>query len=111
MVGVVSTQSPFGARRHGSDVGFRMKTRAPFSDATLPSFGSNPTLPIQSDTRRAYWRVVMPVLGPRRPANKKSPGFSLADCHDIAATKLAVDRQIEYGEVSDATFNLEFRPD
>jgi hypothetical protein len=33
------------------------------------------------------------------------------DRHDIAATKLAVDRQIEHGEVSDATFNLEFRPD
>ena len=33
------------------------------------------------------------------------------DGHDIAPTKLAVDRQIEHGEVSDATFNLEFRPD
>jgi hypothetical protein len=33
------------------------------------------------------------------------------DRHDVAATKLAVDRQIEHREVSDATFNLEFRPD
>jgi hypothetical protein len=33
------------------------------------------------------------------------------DRHDIAAAKLAVDRQIEHGKVSDATFNLEFRPD
>jgi hypothetical protein len=33
------------------------------------------------------------------------------DSHDIAATKLAVDRQIEHGKVSDASFNLEFRPD
>jgi hypothetical protein len=33
------------------------------------------------------------------------------DRHDIAATKLAVDRQIEHGEVSDATFNLELCPD
>jgi hypothetical protein len=33
------------------------------------------------------------------------------DRHDIAATELAVDRQIEHGEVSDATFNLQFRPD
>jgi hypothetical protein len=33
------------------------------------------------------------------------------DRHDIAATKLAVDRKIEHRDVSDATFNLEFRPD
>jgi len=33
------------------------------------------------------------------------------DRHDMAATKLAVDRQIEHREVSDATFSLEFRPD
>jgi hypothetical protein len=33
------------------------------------------------------------------------------DRHDIAATELAVDRKIEHGKVSDATFNLEFRPD
>jgi hypothetical protein len=33
------------------------------------------------------------------------------DRHDIAAAKLAIDRQIEHGEVADATFNLEFRPD
>jgi hypothetical protein len=33
------------------------------------------------------------------------------DRHDIAATKLAVDREIEHREVSDATFDLEFRPD
>jgi hypothetical protein len=33
------------------------------------------------------------------------------DRHDIAAPKLAVDRQIENREVSDATFNLEFGPD
>ena len=31
--------------------------------------------------------------------------------YDITAAKLAVDRQIEHREVSDATFNLEFRPD
>src|SRR3954469_17571840 len=33
------------------------------------------------------------------------------DRHDIAAAKLAVDRQIEHGEVSDAAFNLKLRPD
>ena len=33
------------------------------------------------------------------------------DRHDIAATKLAVDRQIEHGEVSDTTVKFEFRPD
>jgi hypothetical protein len=33
------------------------------------------------------------------------------DRHDIAATKLAVDRQIEHREVSDATLNLQFGPD
>src|SRR5450631_4947100 len=33
------------------------------------------------------------------------------DRHDIAATKLAVDREIEHREVSDATCDLEFRPD
>jgi len=33
------------------------------------------------------------------------------DRHDIAATKFAADRQIEHREVSDATFNLELRPD
>jgi hypothetical protein len=33
------------------------------------------------------------------------------DRHDIAATKLAINRQMEHGEVSDATFNLKFRPD
>jgi hypothetical protein len=40
--------------------------------------GSSPTLAIHSDTRRAYWRVVMLVLGPRRPVNKNSPGLLLA---------------------------------
>ena len=33
------------------------------------------------------------------------------DRHDIAPAKLAVDRQIEHGEVAGATFDLEFRPD
>jgi hypothetical protein len=33
------------------------------------------------------------------------------DCDDVAATKLAVDRQIEHGKVASATFDLEFRPD
>jgi len=37
-----------------------------------------PTPPIHSETRRAYWRVVMLVLGPRRPVNKNSPGLLLA---------------------------------
>src|ERR1700687_3013410 len=37
-----------------------------------------PPLPIQSETRRAYWRVVMLVSGPRRPVNKNSPGLLLA---------------------------------
>jgi hypothetical protein len=39
---------------------------------------SDPTLPIHSETRRAYWRVVMLVSGPRRPVNKNSPGLLLA---------------------------------
>jgi hypothetical protein len=33
------------------------------------------------------------------------------DRHDIAVTKLAVDRQIEHREVSDTDVNFEFRPD
>src|SRR5450631_1376352 len=47
------------------------------SECVPYSLGSSPTLPIQSDTRRAYWRVVMLFWGPRRPANKNSPGFLL----------------------------------
>jgi hypothetical protein len=34
-----------------------------------------------------------------------------ADGDDITAAKLAVDRQIEHGEVASAAFDLEFRPD
>ena len=33
------------------------------------------------------------------------------DCDDVTATQLAVDRQIEHGEVPSTPFNLEFRPD
>jgi hypothetical protein len=33
---------------------------------------------VQSDPRRAYWRVVKLILGPRRPVNKNSPGLLLA---------------------------------
>ena len=33
------------------------------------------------------------------------------DGDDVAATKLAGDRQIELGEVASAAFDLEFRPD
>jgi hypothetical protein len=36
--------------------------------------GSSPTLPIHSETSRAYWRVVILRSGPRRPVNKNSPG-------------------------------------
>jgi hypothetical protein len=32
------------------------------------------------------------------------------DCGDVTATQLAVDRQIEHGEVPSAPFDLEFRP-
>ena len=45
-------------------------------DSELAS--TRPTLPIHSDTRRVYWRVVMLRLGPRRPVNKNSPGLLLA---------------------------------
>jgi hypothetical protein len=50
----------------------------------VPNYlGSSPTLPIQSETRRAYWRVVMLRLGPRRPIvqfkSDKPPGFPLPD--------------------------------
>jgi hypothetical protein len=37
------------------------------------SLGSSPTLPIHSDTSRAYWRVVILRSGPRRSVNKNSP--------------------------------------
>jgi hypothetical protein len=33
------------------------------------------------------------------------------DCDDVAAAELAVDCQIEHGEVPSAAFNLEFCPD
>jgi hypothetical protein len=33
------------------------------------------------------------------------------DCDDITASKFAVNRQVEHGEVTSATFDLEFRPD
>jgi hypothetical protein len=33
------------------------------------------------------------------------------DGDDVTATKLAVDRRIEHGEVANAAFDLEFRPD
>src|SRR5215216_1954630 len=33
------------------------------------------------------------------------------DCDDVAAAKLAVDRQIEHREVANSTFDLELRPD
>jgi hypothetical protein len=33
------------------------------------------------------------------------------DRDDVTATKLAVDRQVEHGEVASAAFDLEFRPD
>jgi hypothetical protein len=33
------------------------------------------------------------------------------DCHDIAATKFAVDRQVEHARRAGAAFELEFRPD
>jgi hypothetical protein len=36
--------------------------------------GSSPTLPIHSETRRAYWRVVILRLVPLWPVNKNSPG-------------------------------------
>jgi hypothetical protein len=42
------------------------------SQRMRPSLGSSPTLPIQSDTSRAYWRVVILRSGPRRPGNKNS---------------------------------------
>jgi len=35
------------------------------------SFGSNPVRPIHSETRRAYWRVVMPLSGLRRPSEQE----------------------------------------
>ena len=41
--------------------------------------GSNPMLAIQSETRRAYCLVVRHRPGPRRPANRNSPGFLPAD--------------------------------
>ena len=47
----------------------------PIDQGSVPnSLGSSPTLPIHSETRRAYWRVVMLRSGPRRPVNKNSPG-------------------------------------
>jgi hypothetical protein len=33
------------------------------------------------------------------------------DCDDVTATKLAVDSQIEHGQVASAIFDLKFRPD
>ena len=44
------------------------------SECVPNSLGSSPTLPIHSDTSRAYWRVVIFRSGPRRPVNKNSPG-------------------------------------
>jgi hypothetical protein len=40
--------------------------------------GSKPMLAIHSETRRAYWRVIILCREPRRPANKNSPAFLLA---------------------------------
>src|ERR1700676_1099551 len=45
-----------------------------------------------------------------RRVSARSDIFDL-DRNDVAATQLAVDRQIEHGEVPSATFDLEFRPD
>jgi hypothetical protein len=53
-----------------------------------------------------FWRTV--ARSAVYPARGDIVDF---DRHDIAATELAVDRKIEHGKVSDATFNLEFRPD
>ena len=43
-----------------------------------PKKPRDPTLPIHSDTRRAYWRVDMAAFAPPRAVNKNSPGLLLA---------------------------------
>jgi hypothetical protein len=57
----------------------------------------------------------MLASGRRRPVNKNSPGFLLAafidpDGDHVAATKLAVDCQVEHREVASVAFDLEFSP-
>jgi hypothetical protein len=86
------------------------------SECVPYSLGSSPTLPIQSDTRRAYWRVdrsagLLMAYGCAIRGVSARGDIVDFDRYDIAATKLAVDRQIEHGEVSDAAFNLKLRPD
>lgn len=50
------------------------RSASPLSVATRKSRTDLcPTLPIHSETRRAYWRVVMLRPGPRWPVNKNSP--------------------------------------
>jgi hypothetical protein len=52
-------------------------------------------------------------LSDRCPIRRVPAGGDILDPDgdDITTAKLAVDRQIEHGEVASAAFDLEFRPD
>jgi hypothetical protein len=44
------------------------------SECVPNGLGFSLTLPIHSDARCAYWRMIMLEFAPRRSVNKKSPG-------------------------------------
>jgi hypothetical protein len=50
-------------------------------------------------------------LSPRQLADAAGGDILDPDGDDITAAKLAIDRQIEHGEVASAAFDLGFRPD
>jgi hypothetical protein len=53
------------------------------------------------------------LLSDRCAIRRVSAGSDIldADGDDVAAAKLAVDRQVEHGEVASPAFDLELRPD